>query len=274
MKKSLTMAMALALGVTASAYAANPFSDVPQGHWAYASVAQLAADGVVDGYADGAFAGDKLITRYEMAQIVAKAMANGAKVDTTIGVVKATAGYTVFKEGKNYDDFLLKFDNVTIDFADETDMQDNKIWNVGVAFDLAKDLSFTADYLKSNIDGIFNEEDGIKAGHIFDGDDGIVLGLNYKGAKASEPGSYGLYANYYDQARGTVIAHTMNGAHGSHGFKGYMVGANYTLAKNIVAALEWYDLKGKSLKPYFDGDPVTISEKDMETLWAQVVFTF
>ena len=81
MKKSLTLAMALALGVTASAYAANPFSDVPQGHWAYASVAQLAADGVIDGYADGAFAGDKLLTRYEMAQIVAKAMANGANVD-------------------------------------------------------------------------------------------------------------------------------------------------------------------------------------------------
>ena len=81
MKKSLTLAMALALGVTASAYAANPFSDVPQGHWAYASVAQLVADGVIDGYVDGAFAGDKLLTRYEMAQIVAKAMANGANVD-------------------------------------------------------------------------------------------------------------------------------------------------------------------------------------------------
>ena len=81
MKKSLTLAMALALGVTASAYAANPFSDVPQGHWAYASVAQLAADGVIDGYADGAFAGDKLLTRYEMAQVVAKAMANGANCD-------------------------------------------------------------------------------------------------------------------------------------------------------------------------------------------------
>ena len=35
MKKSLVLAMAMALGVTASAYAANPFSDVPAGHWAY-----------------------------------------------------------------------------------------------------------------------------------------------------------------------------------------------------------------------------------------------
>ena len=81
MKKSLVLAMAMALGVTASAYAANPFSDVPAGHWAYDSVAKLAAAGVVDGYADGAFDGDKLMTRYEMAQIVAKAMAKGANVD-------------------------------------------------------------------------------------------------------------------------------------------------------------------------------------------------
>ena len=73
--------MAMALGVTASAYAANPFSDVPAGHWAYDSVAKLAAAGVVDGYVDGAFDGDKLMTRYEMAQIVAKAMAKGADCD-------------------------------------------------------------------------------------------------------------------------------------------------------------------------------------------------
>jgi hypothetical protein len=61
MKKSLTLAMAMALGITASAYAANPFSDVPAGHWAYDSVAKLAASGVVDGYADGTFDGEKFI---------------------------------------------------------------------------------------------------------------------------------------------------------------------------------------------------------------------
>ena len=43
MKKSLVLAMAMALGVTASAYAANPFSDVPAGHWAYDAVNKLAA---------------------------------------------------------------------------------------------------------------------------------------------------------------------------------------------------------------------------------------
>lgn len=81
MKKSLTLALAMALGITASAYAANPFSDVPAGHWAYGSIAKLAAAGVIDGYPDGTFQGDKLMTRYEMAQIVAKAMAKGANVD-------------------------------------------------------------------------------------------------------------------------------------------------------------------------------------------------
>ena len=81
MKKSLVLAMAMALGVTASAYAANHFSDVPAGHWAYDAVNKLAAEGVVDGYPDGTYGGDKLMTRYEMAQIVAKAMAKGANVD-------------------------------------------------------------------------------------------------------------------------------------------------------------------------------------------------
>ena len=81
MKKSLVLAMAMALGVTASAYAANPFSDVPAGHWAYDSINKLAAAGVVEGYGDATFGGDKLMTRYEMAQIVAKAMAKGANVD-------------------------------------------------------------------------------------------------------------------------------------------------------------------------------------------------
>ena len=41
MKKSLVFAMAMALGVSATAFAANPFSDVPAGHWAYAAVAKL-----------------------------------------------------------------------------------------------------------------------------------------------------------------------------------------------------------------------------------------
>lgn len=440
MKKSLTLAIAMALGITASAYAANPFSDVPQGHWAYDSVAQLVAEGVVDGYPEGNFDGNKLMTRYEMAQIVAKAMAQGAnvdklaaefadeldnfgvrvaklekgadavkitgevrwhyadmdiqnnpdgewesgksgnehklrsriwiqgainddwtytgmiqniqdfdnetgdedvkfkrayvegkiggldvlagrynaflvngnlydehadgielsygkdvkltgfymkptdqnsayyfnedifgrtssfnleygkawgaKVDATIGVVKATAGYTVFKDGQQVD----YYNGEVSEFGGK--QKDNKIWNVGVAFDVVKELKLTADYLKSNTEMVEAYEEK------FDGDDGYIIGLNFKGAKANEPGSYGIYANYYDQARGTVIAHTMNGFYGNNGFKGYMIGANYTFAKNIVGAIEWYDLESKGL------DDVNLSKQDMETLWAQLVFTF
>ena len=78
MKKSLVSALsaALVIGAASTTFAAaNPFSDVPRDHWAYDAVTQLANDGVVEGYGDGTFRGDRNITRYEMAQMVAKAMA-------------------------------------------------------------------------------------------------------------------------------------------------------------------------------------------------------
>ena len=68
------------LGVT-TAFAANPFSDVTPNDWAYQSVSQLAAAGVINGYPDGTFKGQNNITRYEMAQMVAKAMANEARAN-------------------------------------------------------------------------------------------------------------------------------------------------------------------------------------------------
>ena len=80
MKKTLVSALATAIVVGAASTtfaAANPFSDVPRDHWAYDAVSQLAADGVVEGYGDGTYRGDRNITRYEMAQMVAKAMAKG-----------------------------------------------------------------------------------------------------------------------------------------------------------------------------------------------------
>ena len=78
MKKTLVSALTAALVVGAASTtfaAANPFSDVPADHWAYDAVSTLAADGVIEGYGDANFKGDKNITRYEMAQMVAKAMA-------------------------------------------------------------------------------------------------------------------------------------------------------------------------------------------------------
>ena len=78
MKKTLVAALTTAMVVGAASTtfaAANPFSDVPAGHWAYDYVSQLAADGVIEGYGDTTFQGDKNITRYEMATMIAKAMA-------------------------------------------------------------------------------------------------------------------------------------------------------------------------------------------------------
>ena len=78
MKKTLVSALttALVVGAASTTFAAsNPFSDVPADHWAYDAVAQLAADGVVEGYGDGTYRGQQSITRYEMAQMIAKAMA-------------------------------------------------------------------------------------------------------------------------------------------------------------------------------------------------------
>ena len=58
-KTSFMVAAAFALGVAYPAAAlANPFEDVPRDHWAYDAVAQLAADGVIEGYGDGTYRGD------------------------------------------------------------------------------------------------------------------------------------------------------------------------------------------------------------------------
>ncbi len=410
MKKSLVLAMAMALGVTASAYAANPFSDVPAGHWAYDSVAKLAAAGVVDGYVDGAFDGDKLMTRYEMAQIVAKAMAKGADCDKlaaefadeldTLGVrvaklekgadaVKITGNIRyhyaesdkngadseatklrsrLFIAGQVNDDWAYtgmiendenlqddakgegvtfqrayfngkvggakvqagryswapmegniydsRFDGVQLsygkdvkltahygkatastekqiadevmalelatklgivgvtagyyDFKDVEDktgarwsgkdadkkvvpeeIGDKEIWAVNAAMPLAKDLKLGAMYLSAD-----HDQDAE--------DDGYVVTLAYKGAKASAPGSWGLTAKYYDLGDGTYLDHTANGNQDDlKGFEGWGLFANYAFAKNIVGQIEYYDLEEK------DG-----SKRGYDTLWAQVVFTF
>ena len=404
MKKSLVLAMAMALGVTASAYAANPFSDVPAGHWAYDSVAKLAAAGVVDGYADGAFDGDKLMTRYEMAQIVAKAMAKGADCDKlaaefadeldTLGVrvaklekgadaVKISgqirlsyvdsdrAGFadtgrlrtrlvvkgaindawtytgrlesnqytyeTASKEQNHDDDVVLNWAYVSgkiggmkadigrqtikmhsgllideyLDAAklqygkdvkltmvagkgakglgtDDTEdrvyiadvttkvgvadarvgyykfegkghagngVADNEIYNVGATLPVAKGLKFSADWFQGDA----------KAGK---DDNGYVLGLAFGGAKASAPGSWGVYANWYDMPAAVYVEPSFESyadvpqAPGEDGVEGYEIGANYTLAKNIVAGVKYYDLEARE------------GETDMKTIWTEVTFSF
>jgi len=68
----LAAALVFPVGRTALA---TPFSDVPANHWAYQYIQSLAADGVIDGYPDGKFKGDRPLTRYEMAVVVARVIA-------------------------------------------------------------------------------------------------------------------------------------------------------------------------------------------------------
>ena len=75
MKKILAIAAVAALSAGVSAYAANPFSDVTPSDWAYQAVVDLSDQGVVEGYPDGTFKGERNITRYEMAQIIARMLA-------------------------------------------------------------------------------------------------------------------------------------------------------------------------------------------------------
>lgn len=75
MKKIMVLAAAAALAAGASAYGANPFSDVSTDDWAYQAVSDLSDQGVVEGYPDGTFKGERNITRFELAQIIARLMA-------------------------------------------------------------------------------------------------------------------------------------------------------------------------------------------------------
>lgn len=86
MKRSTTIILTFVfiLALSTSVFAANPFVDVPANHWAYASVAKLAQAGIVDGYGDGTFIGNNTMTRYEMAQITAKAMTRSDKADSAM----------------------------------------------------------------------------------------------------------------------------------------------------------------------------------------------
>ena len=181
--------MAMALGVSATAFAANPFSDLPAGHWAYGAVAKLAAAGVVDGYPDGTFKGDKTMTRYEMAQIVAKALAKGAigaddKLVSEFADELDNLGVRVAKLEKNADNVKITgnirthYYHRTGDFGKESTsktrsrlfftgevndnwhyvgmLENNQIWNNDKKNDSGdNETSFQRAYLTGNI-GVVN----------------------------------------------------------------------------------------------------------------------
>ena len=75
MKKRLALVLVLVLLASAATTAfASPFADVPADHWAYDSVAELAAAGLIEGYPDGTYGGTRMMTRYEAAMVFARAL--------------------------------------------------------------------------------------------------------------------------------------------------------------------------------------------------------
>lgn len=121
MKKSLTTAIttALVIGAASTTFAAaNPFTDVPSDHWSYDAVAKLAQEGVIEGYGDGTFNGNAHITRYEMAQMVAKAMSkSGLGVSDQALVERLAAEYAdeLNNLGVRVANLEKKSDNVKIE---------------------------------------------------------------------------------------------------------------------------------------------------------------
>ena len=57
------------------------FPDVPSNHWAYEAVAAMSRSGLVEGYPNGTFGGDRMMTRYEFATMLYRALQNGAPID-------------------------------------------------------------------------------------------------------------------------------------------------------------------------------------------------
>jgi hypothetical protein len=81
---TFTLVVVLILSFAGVAFAAenNPFATVPANHWAYSAISQLVKAGLIDGYSDGDFKGDRPVTRYEMAALTAKALTNQKKANS------------------------------------------------------------------------------------------------------------------------------------------------------------------------------------------------
>ena len=154
----------------------------------------------------------------------------------------ATASY------KDYDyDAAVGYHHIKYDIGNPAA---NTIWSAGGNYDFGN-YSFGAMYLRAS------EQDA-------KGDrDGYVLTLTHGRLKEWRAHTYEIYAKYYDQSVHTYLAHTMNGLAGyMDGFKGYSIGAQYAVAKNIVFGLEYYDLKDK------------ITDEKNRTIWTQFIFDF
>ena len=100
------------------------FPDVPKDHWAYEYVKSLADRGLLEGYPDGEFKGDRSMTRYEFAAIIYRALQNGAPVDGNMGKAMDEFGPEIEKVREAY--------RFRVDRISGTDNDRNKIERIRV----------------------------------------------------------------------------------------------------------------------------------------------
>lgn len=116
MKKAFMFAVfALILGMTAKAYAVS-LVDVPSGHWAEDAVQKLVDAGLIEGYPDGTFKGDRPMTRYEYAMVVARLMDAIDKKYCTVDKCKGGGGGISEEEFNDLKDTVKK---LAAEFKDE-----------------------------------------------------------------------------------------------------------------------------------------------------------
>lgn len=102
-KLATTLALVWGMSIAGSAFAANPFADVPVKHWSYDAVQKLADDGIITGSGDGSYHGERAVSRYEMAAVVANAIVHADKADAADKALieKLAAEYKAELEGLN-----------------------------------------------------------------------------------------------------------------------------------------------------------------------------
>ncbi len=139
----------------------NAFSDVPANSWAYGAVEQLVKDGIVSGYPDRTFKGDKTMTRYEMAQVVAKAMHQTMTADQKAIVDKLAREYGAELEnlGVKVDGMQRQLDNqvkisgdARVRYFNSKDADDTTDYRARISFDgnISDNMRFNARLSSGN----------------------------------------------------------------------------------------------------------------------------
>jgi len=97
----MMVGLTMGFSATAMAASADSFTDVPKGHWSYEALDVLAKDGIIEGYTDGTFQGNRAMSRYEMATIIAKAMGKTGSVSDQAILEKLQREYGAELEALN-----------------------------------------------------------------------------------------------------------------------------------------------------------------------------